>query len=225
MTTVKQIERFLGPFVQDHHEFVVRKFCLYRVPVDRIVRGIFFDRSSEADMFRPRVVFFPLCYAADRLTLSYAPSIYPADGNWRWSRINLRDEFYGAILFQAVPIIEKLRSLDDFASFAKSQDGASITPSFNSMKIWKASVDAARGEFSAARVTCEELLSPAGRWWRNPAWLNDFVRITEGLYPLLLKEDRPAIARLLLSWEAYTVDRIGIRDLWQPTPFPFEASA
>lgn len=89
------------------------------------------------------------------------------------------------------------------------------------MTIWTAGVDAARGDFAAARTACEKLLT--GRTiWSLPAWREDYVRVTEGLYPLLLKEDRPAIARMLLSWEEYTVEKVGIRDLWQPTPFPFE---
>lgn len=40
--------------------------------------------------------------------------------------------------------------------------------------------------------------------------------------PLLATDDRAGLARLLHEVEARTVKRIGLEDLWEPSPFPLE---
>jgi hypothetical protein len=49
-----------------------------------------------------------------------------------------------------------------------------------------------------------------------------FLRVTETLYPLLEADDRPAIARLLHEWEAFTIGKLKLEDIWERTPFPLE---
>ncbi len=221
MTTKKEVLRILRPLAKGRADLAIRGHWLFVLPIDRLVRGIFFERIGEAARFRPWWAVMPLCNHVGSVLLDWATTIgRGGDGLWWWSLPTLREELYEAIESQAMPTLRSIQSLDDFVDFARSRERFSLT-AFNRMTIWKAGVDAARGDFPAALLACKELLT--GRTvWSHPAWRGYFLRLTQDLYPLLLSEDRPAIARLLLSWEAYTVDKVGIRDLWQATPFPFE---
>jgi len=55
-----------------------------------------------------------------------------------------------------------------------------------------------------------------------PLMREEFERITGVLCPLLASGDRVAMARLLHEWKAFTVDKLKLSDIWEPTPFPLE---
>ena len=63
---------------------------------------------------------------------------------------------------------------------------------------------------------------PEKRCGPHPELHEEFERITGVLCPLLASGDRAGMARLLHEWEAYTVDKLKLRDIWEPTPFPLE---
>ena len=50
----------------------------------------------------------------------------------------------------------------------------------------------------------------------------EYDRITKTLCPLIAANDRPGLVRLLRDWEAYSVKRLKLEKLWEPTPFPLE---
>jgi hypothetical protein len=53
----------------------------------------------------------------------------------------------------------------------------------------------------------------------------EFDRVTGELCPLLGANDRAGMARLLHQWEAYTVEKLKIGHIYEPTPFPLELMA
>ena len=50
----------------------------------------------------------------------------------------------------------------------------------------------------------------------------EFDRVTGELCPMLAANDRAGMARLLHQWEAYTVEKLKIGHIYEPTPFPLE---
>lgn len=76
------------------------------------------------------------------------------------------------------------------------------------------------GRFDEARAVCRTL--PQSYGFAHPDLGRDARRVLTELYPLLLDEDRPALARVLRSWEEITIRLNKLEDLWEPTPFPFE---
>ena len=108
-------------------------------------------------------------------------------------------------------------TLSDFAS---SKERFSLT-AFDGYLLRKVGVDIARGDLDGARATCAES-PPDARSGRCSLMRDEFVRITGALCPLLASNDRPAMARLLHQWEAFTVDKLKIGHIFEPTPFPLE---
>jgi hypothetical protein len=82
---------------------------------------------------------------------------------------------------------------------------------------------AALGRFEEAKEVCRNV--PQHRWFHDPDFAVVNRRIMEELYPLLIDEDRPALARLLRSWQERTIQANKLEDIWEPTPFPFETCA
>ena len=58
-----------------------------------------------------------------------------------------------------------------------------------------------------------------------PSMRDDFDRVTGELCPLLAANDRAGMAKLLRRWEAYTVEKLKIGHIYEPTPFPLELTA
>ena len=113
-----------------------------------------------------------------------------------------------------------MRTFEDFVTFADSSERFSLT-GFRGYHLRAVGVDAARGELKAARRTCAELIGGHTKW-SMPLMREEFDRVTGTLCPLLAADDRAGMARLLHQWEAYTVEKLKIGHIYEPTPFPLE---
>lgn len=129
-------------------------------------------------------------------------------------------DFARAVELQALPQLGAIVTLDDFVAFADSPARFSLT-AFRWYHLRTVGVDAARGDLEAARRTCAELIGGRTKW-STPSMREEFDRVTGTLCPLLTADDRPAMARLLHGWEAYTVEKLKIGHIYEPTPFPLE---
>jgi hypothetical protein len=219
MTTVRQVSRLLLPFTERHSDLALVGRWLFLRPVSHLLRGILIERTGEASRFRAWWAVAPLCEPELLFPLNWAVGIKPTS-RWTWSNPKLREELYSAIEGQALPGLRAIQTLDDFVAYASSKDRFSLT-AFDSYHLRKVGVDAARGDLEAARNTCAELIGGRTKW-STPSMREEFDRVTGTLCPLIAADDRQGMARVLHEWEAYTVEKLKIGHIYEPTPFPLE---
>src|SRR5690606_30597412 len=119
VTTKQQVIKLLRHLTKRREDLASRGFWLFLLPVDRVVRGVYLERTGEAARFRPWWAVLPLCNHLGSLSLEWATMIgRNGDGLWWWSLPTLREDFYEAIESQAMPTLRGIRSLDDFVDFA-----------------------------------------------------------------------------------------------------------
>ncbi|MBZ0229199.1 MAG: hypothetical protein K8F58_12235 [Bauldia sp.] len=219
MTTLRQVKRLLAPLLERHDDLVLIGRWLFLEPVHHIARGILIERIGEAARFRAWWAVTHLCEPLERLPLNWATGIKPTR-DWNWDNPTLQADLFAAIEGQALPPLRTMRTLDDFVAFASSTErfrGTAIVGD----PLRKVLVDIARGELEMAHAACAELATGRTTWSR-PSLREEFARVIETMYPLLIAGDRPGMARLLHEWEAYTVDKLKLGDIWEKTPFPLE---
>lgn len=194
---------------------------LFLKPVRHLLRAVLIERTGEAARFRPWWAVAPLCEPADAFPLNWATMIdSPARRLWFWDDDGMPADFARAIERRVLPQLRAIETLDDFVAFADSPERFSLT-SFRWYHLRSVGVDAARGDLESARKTCAELASGLTKW-SMPLMRDEFTRVTETLCPLVVSGDRAAIAALLHRWEAYTVEKLKIGHIYEPTPFPLE---
>lgn len=220
MTTVRQVKTLLKPLVERHDDLALVGFTMYLKPVRHLLRGVTIDRTGEAARFRVRWPVLNLCEPRERLPLTWSGFVYPSEGLWLWSNPSLQDDLFGAIEEQALPALRAIETLDDFFAFASNRERFGLWP-FDLFTLLRVGVDCARGDLDSARAGCAELESGLSRW-EDPDLSEEFERVTGTLCPLIAVDDRAGIARLLHEWEAYTVEKLKIGHIYQPTPFPLE---
>jgi hypothetical protein len=200
---------------------LVGRWLLLR-PVSHLLRGILIERTGEASRFRTWWAVAPLCEPEQHFPLNWAVGIKPTS-RWTWRNPKLQEELYSAIEDQALPGLRSIQTLDDFVTYASSRDRFSLT-AFDSYHLRTVGVDTARGDLEAAQKTCAELIGGRTKW-STPSMREEFDRVTGTLCPLLVADDRAAMARVLHDWEAYTVEKLKIGHIYEPTPFPLEVGA
>lgn len=84
-------------------------------------------------------------------------------------------------------------------------------------------VEVALGHLSQAREVCERLLHREGQLRKNG--FEYWVETAALLYPLIVADDRAALAAKLRSWEAKAAKGWKLEALWRPSPFPLEERA
>ena len=220
MTTVRQVKKLLAPLAARHDDLELVGFTLYLKPVRHLLRGVTIDRTSDANWFRVRWPVRNLCEPSDTLPLTWSGYVYPSEGLWFWSNPSLQDDLFQAIEEQALPALRAIQTFDDFFTFASDRERFGAWP-FDLFTLQRVGVDCARGDLESARAGCAALKSGLTRW-SMASMRDDFDRVTGELCPLLAANDRAGMARLLHQWEAYTVEKLKIGHIYEPSPFPLE---
>lgn len=218
MTTRVKVEKLLRSIASSRHDLVVVGPWLILEPVRHVVRGIFIDRTGEANVLQPRWAAINLCGPLERIPLNWGRLIY-LEGGWKWNDPKLSRNLERAIEDDAIPRLKPLETIEGFINHANSD-------SFRYGEIrlfhWRqAKIAAAMGDLDEARSICAELAS--GRtMWNTPDFAEEVGLVLKELYPLLLANNIPDILRLLRTWEAVSARNLGIESIWEPTPFPLQ---
>ena len=220
MTSVAQVKQVSRPLLERNSDLALVGRLVVLKPIRHLLRGIYIDRGSNPDIFRPtwlvNILFQPGAHASfdwgerlDRRTR----------GVWDVGDPATPTEMCDVIEQCALPMLRRLHSIDDFVTFTSKErfpwtylDGSLFS---------KTIVDVARANFDAAQASCAKV---AGRRTPPPPdRLEEFDVLTKLLPPLLACSDRAGLAHLLHGWEADSVKRLKLDEFWEPTPFPIES--
>ena len=247
MTTIAEVKRWTRPILAEHPDLALKPRKLYLRPVHHIYRTILFVGASDRTHPRPwanySVLFAPPSARssdnwsreliagwstdpdfADRLARvireSLANTLRPrgsieglyasmgsSANDWGYDPARLS---HGAILHAVV--LAALGHLAQACAVAQTHIDSNEGPLLESLAEQMGR--ATRGR----RHERESALSGAkvNRYFLGPMdELRQLVAVTKA-------NDRQAVAALLHQWEYERVQRLGVEDLWEPTPFPLE---
>jgi len=220
MTTKKQVEKLMRPFLERHPDLVLDSPWLYLKPARHLLRAIILDRTGEATRFRPRWAVMMLFAPVDLIDLAYG-EMHSAheQGSWLWNDPDMPAILFDLLEQKALPMLRSVGDLDTFVTYTSSTDRfpGDPLPAFPHRKVL---VDVARGDWESARVICHQWQGVAPRWSDDPR-----STVINTIAPLLDARDTPAILRHLHEWEEYTVRQLKLEDIWERTPFPIEPLA
>jgi hypothetical protein len=130
-------------------------------------------------------------------------------GIWDVDVPDLAEKLADAIEREALPPLRSINTIDDFVRFAHGAWPEDHKPY----------VDVALGDFKAAQSMCDFFASLNGHYGIRQ---EECEHVFYGLCPLIAKNDRIAIAKLLHQHEAESVNRLKLEKYWEPTSFPIE---
>lgn len=221
MTTLRQIKSLVTPLFERHPDLALIGPFLIIKPVRLIANSIMIDRTSSADVFRPRTASIDLLGKREYFGLGTGDLLYRVKGPgaiWRWSNSNVAEDFLRVVENEALPRLRGIRSLQDFYEYAKEIHGVHFPFYWG----WRATMNVALGRLDEAR----DILNDP-RWADRSGVL--FNREVEGLGDRLKgrgsdmsRKDKLALVEILRGWEAYSVEKLKLTAIWERTPFPLE---
>lgn len=240
MSTASQIAVLLRPFLERHPEFVLVGRRVIRRPVGHVMRGFFIDRTSSKGAVQPFLATWTMyCPPPQYLSLELR-HLQRGAGHLDDPGIQdvLLTEMEAAVETDILPAME----LGQLLGYLQNTSPLLKTPS-----IVMAVIFAALGRFSDAERCLQDAFAALDKtitwqdwfltahfregsraWHREKSTLEWLLARKAGLQEfeaVLTLGDRAALAALLHVWEAkaYSVEKLD--QLYQPSPFPFEASA
>jgi hypothetical protein len=219
VTTRRQIDAVLKRIAKDRDDLFVSGGVLMVRPVRHVMRGVWIVNTSRADHFD---IDWSICHAfipkAWRQGAYFEPMKTPG---WTrvWSDPDVAERFAEFLDRELLPLLRPLDTLDAMLDFARSWHLSPIR-CFVDFPIFKAHINAALGQFDTALEACAVL---ADNPRRSGAWREfEYDYVMDDLRPLLETGDRVGVAKLLRSWQEDNIDRLGLRPIYEPTPFPVE---
>jgi hypothetical protein len=219
MTTIAQVKQVVQPLLQRNPDLVLVGRRVFITPIRHILRGITLMRSIDPKLFIPAWAVVFLFEPSDSLSLNWGEGIYKV--TWDVTNPDLPAKMCEAIEEQALPLLRPIETIDDFVGFAtKERFRDTYLDLYEHRKIF---VDIARGDLDSARSICEYMATEHAKRRYLPLKMDEeYNRITNELCPLVAKNDRAGLARLLHKYEEGSVRAMKLEKYWEPTPFPIE---
>jgi hypothetical protein len=198
-TRPADIKRYLKPLLRQRNDLALLGRRLIIRPVRHLLRGVFFDRTSDKYEFRLWRYIGPLFAGAEGA--GYDDYIYsPISRVWEPDFEPLLFESLAEDLFDYVG---KITTLDDFARVVEAGR------KYHTMAV-TTFVLSGRPE-RAAELVNEIERSDDGRW---QSWISD--------QRTLLARDIESVCAEFRAKEAETAKRLNLGDIWEPVPFGAE---
>jgi hypothetical protein len=219
MTTVAQVKQVVQPLLQRNPDLVLVGRRVFIKPVRHILRGVTLMRSIDPSLFIPAWAVVFLFEPRDGFSLNWGERIYKV--TWDVANPELPTKMREAIEEQALPLLRPIETIDDFVGFATEERFClTYLDQYEHRKIF---VDIARGDLDSARSICEYMATDHAKRKYLPLKMDEeYNRITKELCPLIAKNDRAGLARLLHKYEEGSVRAMKLEKYWEPTPFPIE---
>jgi hypothetical protein len=219
MTTIAQVKQVVQPLLQRNPDLVLVKRRVLIKPIRHLLRGVTLMRSINPSLFIPGWAVLFLFEPIDGFSLNWGQRIYKV--TWDVNNPDLPAKMCEAIEEQALPLLRPIQTIDDFVGFA-TEERFELThlSLYEHRKIF---VDIARGDLESARSICEYMATDRAKNRYLPMKMDEeYNRITKELCPLIAKNDRAGLARLLHKYEEGSVRAMKLEKYWEPTPFPIE---
>jgi len=220
MTTVSQVRLAVQPLLQRNADLALVGRRVVIKPVHHVLRGIFIDRSLDADLFAPKWFVMSMFKLNDHIVFNWGGEIYrPDPGRWDVNDPQASPLMCAEIERLALPILRSVQTIEDLAKFPARKKFKNAY--FYLERRQEIYFDVACGNFESARTLCALLAERAKTadvdWERQ-----HYGKIAETLGPLLATNDRAGLAQALRDCEAYSAKKLKLEKLWEPTPFPIE---
>lgn len=216
MTTTAQVRAVLKPLLTRNPDLALIGRLVVVKPVRHLLRGVYIDRTSAANEFRPIWATVFLFEPDADFFFNWGSRFYETRGVWDVNDPATQVDLCKAIEHEALPKLRPVETLDDFIAYLDH-------PEFTRLEQhpWRAAIlHAARGDFEAALAACARIEKSASYYAR---YLTDeYNYAMRDLRPLLEAKDRIGLARLLHDWEAASARKLKLEQYWEPSPFPLE---
>lgn len=217
MTDTSRLERIFAPLLDRHRDISIVGDWLVVAPVRHFIRGLWLQ-----DYLGGKVVH-GLWGVRYLWVAGYEPEL---DGYIEAThRVSLESQGEAAVaraLCEEVetvtlPLLRSIRSLEHLYERTAREPFADRT-------MARFQLEVAMGHFELARAVQE---SHQAEWFMDDGMFQDpdplDLQRTRELCRLLDANDHRPIASRLHRWEAIAAHDLGVRHLWQPSPFPFES--
>lgn len=218
MTTAREVKKLVTPLLARNDDLVLIGRAIVFRPVRHVMRGVYIDRTSSADLFYVALSIIVLFSGQDDFTMVRGGAIYPPQkGLWLLSDPGVSETLCKQIEDVALP---RLRNIGDDFEYIRSRQSEDPSwliragATYTLYRIAEGNLDAARDLIATSEFAAH-------------VWLPHLKRLglDEKLLALgnkLSHEDRLTLAGLLHEWEAYSVEKLKLGKIWERTPFPLE---
>jgi hypothetical protein len=224
MTTVAQVRQVLQPLLKRNPDLALIGRLIVVRPVRHILRGVYIDRSIASELFIPTATAIFMFKPRDDITLQWGERVHRrqrgGSGVWDVADPHTSEIMCKEIEAQALEALRPIQTIDDFVAFVSPERFPDThLDLYEDLKVY---IDAARGDFAAARSICNFMATDWGKLKYLPDMKEEYDRITQELCPLIASNDRGGLARLLHRYEAQSVKNLKLEKVWEATPFPIE---
>ncbi|MFG1397605.1 hypothetical protein [Roseixanthobacter pseudopolyaromaticivorans] len=218
MTTAREVKKLVSPLLAKNDDLILIGRAIVFRPVKHVLRGVYIDRTSSADLFYVALSVISLFFRQDDFTMKRDGAIYPPHKKlWLISDPEVSETLCKQIEDVALPRLRALGSDLDYIRSRQEKDPYTLNraaPTYALYRIAEGNLDAARDLI----VTSE---------YASHFWLPHLKRLglDEKLLTLgnkLPHADRLTLAGLLHEWEAYSVEKLKLGKIWERAPFPLE---
>jgi hypothetical protein len=222
MTTSAQIKKLVQPLLERNPELVISgRFVFFR-QVNHILRGIYVDRYSYKEGFRPVWTLSSLFRPTEQLSISIGEQIYPApEDYWYINKPNIDEKFADRMEELALPRLEAYKTIEKFSNI-KYNIMPNNTMTLERSPVRKIYVDLALGNFQEAENLFEMFSQHPDYWIKYFHTLQHYNEMINEVRPMVRAHDKAIIAAKLHEWEAYSVKQLKLEKYWHPSPFPIE---
>lgn len=183
--------------------FVLKGRLLFKPPLDRLLRGIFFDSSSDPRAFYPTLFVMPLCVPTNHIYFTFGNRLRTAAGVGGWSSEmpDLVAEL-GAALKSAAMFLSGIDSLPAFVAYAEFGLRTERTLEGIGYAL------AREGQAAQAISIFDELLTKGDL---STSWQRELAERITNLRRTLVENPEDAHSQLVSS-ESETIRSLGLDD-------------
>ena len=221
MTTVVQIKKLVQPFLKRNPDMVIVGRFVFFKQVDHLFRGVYIDRYSYKEGFRPVWKVDYLFRPIKDYSTGLGEQIYPAlEDQWYIDIPNIDEKLADRMEEIALPKLNTYNTIEQFSNIRYSFCGQPLT--LEQSPAYKLYVDLALGKFDLADRALDIFSKQPeyrAKYFHSPEHYDEMMNVVR---PMIQAGDKAGIAAKLHEWEAYSVKQLKLEKYWQPSPFPIE---